>query len=748
MGRHLTTGWASAALALALTATVAAHSDDPKAKDWVPPYMGEGYRSAGPADGGVPLDFDSSGVQLMAWLPISEFPGSHNACNDIWGYTSPSGREYALLGLSAGTGIVEITNPGDPQIIEMIPGPQSSWHDIKTFQGYAYVVSEAVSGIQVIDLTNVDLGVVTLVTEVLTGGGATHNVAINTDSGRLYRTGGSGNGLLIYDIGFNPASPNLIGSWPTRYVHDAQVVNWTEGEHAGKEIAFCCSGLSGGSVETGLDILDVTDPDNITTIGQLIYANGAYSHQAWLSADRNYLYLNDELDENGVLPTTTFVIDVSDLSNPTVASTFTNGNTAIGHNLYTRGDLIFEANYRSGLRVFDASINPLNPVEIAYFDTWIPDDNDSFNGLWSNYPYFDSGVIIGSDIEKGLFVWRLGEPMLAFDFPEGLPETLQPSGDSIEVTITELQAGGLMPGTAAVHVSDGEGGFTTTAMVANGGTSFTAPIAATDCGALVDFYFSAQAADGFTETSPSLAPNSAFVATSTYDIETAFSDDMETNPGWTVENVDLQDGGWERGVPAGAGDRGDPLTDQDGSGQCWLTDNVAGNSDVDGGPTRLVSPSISIAGLPDPYVGYARWFTNDDNDADNMTVELSSNGGVDWSVVEVVGNEIGWQERTVRIADYVALTSAVVLRFSVTDNPNDSVTEAGVDAVKVVSFDCVGANPADINEDGNVDFGDILAAIGAWGPCPAPPAECPADVDGSGAVDFGDILQVIANWTG
>ncbi|MCP3905695.1 MAG: choice-of-anchor B family protein [Planctomycetes bacterium] len=748
MGSRWSIGWVGTTLALGLTATLTAHVDDPKPRDTVPPYMGPGYRSAGAADGGVPLEFDSDGVQLLSWLPISEFPGSHTASNDCWGYVSPTGREYALLGLSAGTGIVEITNPGDPVIVEMIPGPQSSWHDIKVFQNHAYVVSEAGNGIQVIDLTNVDFGVATLVNEITTGGSATHNVAINADSGRLYRTGGSGNGLLIYDIGFNPANPTLIGSWPTRYVHDAQIVTYTSGPWAGKEIAFCCSGLNGGSVETGLDILDVTNPGNIITLGQLIYANGAYSHQAWLSEDRQYLYLNDELDENGVLPTTTFAIDVSNLASPFVAGTFTNGNQSIGHNLYVRGDLIFEANYRSGLRVFDTSVDPLNPVEIAYFDTWIPDDNDNFNGLWSNYPYFPSGVIIGSDIEKGLFVWRLGEPMLAFGFPSGLPEAVAPSGDSIAVEITELQAGGLLPGTATVHVSDGVGGFTTSPMIANGGTSFTATIPATECGTLVDFYFSADASDGFTETSPSLAPSSAYAATSTFGTDVAFTDDMETDPGWAVENVDLTDGGWGRGVPAGAGDRGDPLADFDGSGQCWLTDNVSGNSDVDGGPTRLESPPIDISGLPDPFVSYARWFTNDDNDADNLTVEVSSNGGANWTLVEVVGNEIGWQEHTFRVADFVALNPQIHLRFSATDNPNDSVTEAAIDAVKVLSFECIGAQPADLNQDGNVDFGDILLAIGAWGPCPAPPATCPEDIDGSGAVDFGDILQIIANWTG
>jgi agmatine/peptidylarginine deiminase len=50
----------------------------------------------------------------------------------------------------------------------------------------------------------------------------------------------------------------------------------------------------------------------------------------------------------------------------------------------------------------------------------------------------------------------------------------------------------------------------------------------------------------------------------------------------------------------------------------------------------------------------------------------------------------------------------------------------------------------DVNEDGVVDFADILAIVGAWGPCSAP---CPPDVNGDGDVGFGDILLVIANWS-
>jgi hypothetical protein len=105
--------------------------------------------------------------------------------------------------------------------------------------------------------------------------------------------------------------------------------------------------------------------------------------------------------------TTTYVFDVTDLSDPTLVSTFTNGSPAIDHNLYVHGDLIFESNYRNGLRVFDASDDPENPVEVAYFDTYPANDNASYNGTWSNYPFLPSGTVLVSDREKGLFVLGL-----------------------------------------------------------------------------------------------------------------------------------------------------------------------------------------------------------------------------------------------------------------------------------------------------------------------------------------------------
>lgn len=411
----------------------ALHDDSEWASDRQSPYGGAGWLES---QGGSPaLVFPSSGVTLRSWIPVTDFDATATSANDCWGYTSPSGREYALIGLSLGTGIVEVTDPANAQIVDVLPGPISDWRDLKTYQGHAYAVSEGGGGIQVFDLTQIDSGIVSQVASVTTGGRqATHDVAVNETSGRLYRAGGGGSnpvqGLRIYSLA-NPALPVLVGSWHDRYCHDAQVVTWTEAPYAGVEVAFCYANDRAGSGNPGIEILDVSDPQNIGVIGAInlslppIFSHPAlYSHQGWLSPDRQYVYFNDEVDEgtNGN-PTTTRIIDVSDLSNPTQVAIFSNGNTARDHNAFTRGHWIFEANYRSGLRVFDAS-DPLAPYEVAYFDTYPDDDDAHYNGLWGVYPYLPSGTVIGSDIEKGLFVWTVGAPVPGPAAPIFLPAAL------------------------------------------------------------------------------------------------------------------------------------------------------------------------------------------------------------------------------------------------------------------------------------------------------------------------------------
>src|SRR5262249_44253661 len=92
----------------ALATSVLAHDGDPKILDLRPPYQGPGFRSGRPTvlrQGHAAIaapEFASDGIQLLSWLPLGELGGATSG-NSCYGYTSPSGRSYALMGLRNGT---------------------------------------------------------------------------------------------------------------------------------------------------------------------------------------------------------------------------------------------------------------------------------------------------------------------------------------------------------------------------------------------------------------------------------------------------------------------------------------------------------------------------------------------------------------------------------------------------------------------------------------------------------------------
>ncbi len=377
-----------------------------------PPVRGPAVGGANAArahpGGGVPdATFPSSNVALRAWIPLNNFPDGANQTSaaDCWGYASPSGREYAIIGLRRGTAFVEITDPGSPVQVGYVAGPNSLWKDVTVIGHHAYACSEGGQGIQVIDLSQIDSGVVTHVRNVgANGHSTTHTLVSNPESGFLYACGSNLGGLLIYDTNPDPANPALAGHWTGRYVHEAQIVTYTSGPMAGREIAYCFPIFT----NDGLDVVDVTTKGAPALLATGFYPNANGSHQGWLSEDRRYLYIDDELDEDtGQPPSLTRIMDVLDPATPAFAGTFTSGATAKDHNQYVHNGRIYQANYTSGLRVFDAA-DPLNPVPIGFFDTHPESDNAGYNGAWGNYPFFPSGIVIVSDINRGLFVLEVG----------------------------------------------------------------------------------------------------------------------------------------------------------------------------------------------------------------------------------------------------------------------------------------------------------------------------------------------------
>ncbi len=370
----------------------------------------------GPAScvGGTADGFACNNVNLAKQVGLAELGGG--SANDIWGWTDPlDNNEYALIGLNNGTAFVDITVPSNPAVRGLLPTEtvNSAWRDIKVYENHAFIVSEQSGnyGMQVFDLTRlrtVATDQIFTADTVYTGVGSAHNIAINEDSGFAYIVGADtqgfdncAGGLHIVDIR-NPLSPEFAGCHSNAgYSHDVQCVNYSgpDTDHAGEEICF-------GANESFVAIVDVTNKSLTQTLSFGVYPNDVYTHQAWLDDTQRYLFVNDELDEQTFgNNTSTVVLDVTDLDNPIYLYEFVNTTSSIDHNLYPRGNRIYQANYTSGLRILEFSDLATNTLaEVAYFDTYPESEGAIFDGAWSVYPFFESGTIIVSDINRGLFV--------------------------------------------------------------------------------------------------------------------------------------------------------------------------------------------------------------------------------------------------------------------------------------------------------------------------------------------------------
>ena len=358
------------------------------------------------------------------------------ALNDIWGWTDPeTGTEYALVGLVDGVAFVDLSTPSEPQVIgkleepesvsktsgkarkraELMPEEKSSWRDVKVYQNHIYVVSDAQPhGMQVFDLTRLrgaeDTPVIFEEDYHYDGFGKAHNIAINEETGYGY-VGGSdtyGGGLHIIDLR-NPLDPQFagfhsdstVGYDSTGYVHDTQCVVYDgpDADYQGDEICM-------NSSETHLVIANVTDKEQTKTIAKSSYENNGYVHQGWLTEDHRYFLLDDEFDEaQNEINTQTYIWDLQDLDNPEVIGIYEASTISIDHNQYVKGSYTYQANYTAGLRILSLdNIGNGELEEVAYFDTFPGSDGRFFDGAWSNYPFFESGIIIVSDVTNGLFI--------------------------------------------------------------------------------------------------------------------------------------------------------------------------------------------------------------------------------------------------------------------------------------------------------------------------------------------------------
>ena len=367
---------------------------------------------------GMAGEYACEGVDLLSFVSVADM--ATTGTNDIWGWTDPiNGNEIALVALRDGTSFVDITDPNTPCILGKMDThtTASSWRDIKVFRDVAYVGSEATGhGLQIFDLTGLrehygsctvgsaDMRILQE-TNHYDEFGSSHNVALNTDTGFAYVIGSGtcNSGSHMIDLS-DPINPTFAGCVDQDgYTHDNECVSYRgpDVEFQGREICFDYN-------ENTLTIVDVTDKSNPEQLSRTGYDNVYYTHQGWLNTDQTHLFLDDELDESrGPNPNTrTMIWDVRSLRDPVLHDSYFSEFTVIDHNQYVNGSFVFQSNYCSGLQVLAIDESGEHPVlsRAGYLDNAPDCDTPQFSGSWSNFPYFASGNIVFTSIERGLYV--------------------------------------------------------------------------------------------------------------------------------------------------------------------------------------------------------------------------------------------------------------------------------------------------------------------------------------------------------
>lgn len=362
--------------------------------------------------------------------------------NDIWGFIDlNTHREYAIMGYVTGTAVYDVTDPESPVEVGFVDGQTTTWRDVKVHQfwnatesrwnAYAYVSADAsTDGLFIIDLTELPHRVsrVSYASDFddahnvyLTDADFSTGLSITGDAPMLILAGSNlGSGRYRNYSLSDPSAPLFLGTPATPadqpagdrlYMHDGasmivtdsrrttDCVNAGASDHCDIVIDFN---------EDSLDIWDNTDPTNPRRLSRTEYPSHGYSHSGWPTEDQQYVFLQDETDEqrvSAITATTLRVFDVSDLTAPVLAGVWSGPDNTIDHNGFVRGNRYYMSNYTRGLTIFDIT-DPPNPFVVGSFDSYPASNSNGFPGAWGTYPYLPSGTIVVSDRDSGLYLLR------------------------------------------------------------------------------------------------------------------------------------------------------------------------------------------------------------------------------------------------------------------------------------------------------------------------------------------------------
>lgn len=405
-----------------------------------------------PCAGGMAGELPCDNVDLLGHIAFNDLRSRPAASNDIWGYVDlNSGREYVVAGFNIGTAVIDITDPENPMEVGFIAGQNSVWRDVKILQrfdaasgrwrAWAYVTTDASSdGLFIIDLSGLPHAVERVA--YASDFQSNHNVFLtNTDPATGLAPDGGAQFLLLAGSNRNAgqvrayslsdptapalaqgdAIPDSFGASDTSYAHDLASLKVSDSRVSQCPNASATCRVLLDFNEENIEIWDMTDVADPVRLnpGRQQYSERGYVHSGWPTEDGQFMFVQDELDEqNFAFNTRLRIFSIADLTDAVQVGTWNGPTAAIDHNGFVRGNRYYMSNYSRGLTVLDIT-DPAVPVASGRIDTFPFSNDQGFVGAWGVYPYFLSGTIAISDIDSGVYLARdrsrdVGEGSLAF----------------------------------------------------------------------------------------------------------------------------------------------------------------------------------------------------------------------------------------------------------------------------------------------------------------------------------------------
>jgi choice-of-anchor B domain-containing protein len=669
------------------------------------------------------------------------FPGETVA--NIYGFAK-EGKEYALVGGSLKTHIVDVTNPTAPTVVASFPFVNSLWKEIRVYKNIAYITTEgAGGGLQIIDLSPLPANT-TLPNYRYFGDGVINNqlqtihaLQIDTTKGFIYLYGSNiGQGGAIVCSLADPYNPKYAGRYDLNYIHDGYADNDT---------------LYGGHISDGyFSVIDMTNKTNPVVLATQPTPN-TFTHNTWITKDRKHILTTDETPNSYLT-----MYDISDLGDIKELDRLqcTPGSGSAVHNTYVKGDYAITAWYRDGVNIVDCT-RPDNMVQTGWYDTYAG-SGAGFDGAWGVYPYLPSGNLIVSNIDPGK-IFVLSPTYVRASYLEGkvtnaatglsIPNAkvvltttnpidntlsnnqgLYKSGYSgsgqvivtcsklgfIAQTITvqlvagevliqdfELQpapsftvtgtvkdeSGNAIPD-AKVRIQEAEADYKT---VADANGNFTIP------GILSSTYSIYAGKWGFKNVElANQAINSN--TTVTLILPKGYKDDFVVDQGWTVSGTSTQ-GIFELGEPVGLEIQGFFLSQEfdvptDLGQDCYVTGNQGigfVDDDVLSGNAVLTSPVMDLTGYVQPKVRFSNAFISITSDqtftTDQYQVFISNGSNEKLIHTRTSSFDAAWKTITVAVPPNLPLTNNMRLRVVVNEAPTTDfvVTEGAFDAFEIIN---------------------------------------------------------------